>query len=233
MTDVSVRSGIPSPFIAPTPRRTRTPSWLDFRLVAGVILVLVAVLAGSVLLASADHRKPFWQLTRDLAAGTVLQAGDLRPVQVQLGSAAATYVSSTTAVIGEAVTGNVSSGEFLARSELTQPPTGVTVTVPVAQNNAPAVAQGDRITVWVTTKTCSAAVVVAGVVVQDVKSASGSAFTTNAGIGIVLTLPGTDADRVITALDLDSAVIRVGVLSAGTTVANAEADLSQCGGTAK
>src|SRR6476469_1490712 len=63
-----------------TPRRVRPPRWLDLRLVLGVLLVLGSVLLGARVVGAADATVPVWAVTGDLAAGTRLDASDLRAV---------------------------------------------------------------------------------------------------------------------------------------------------------
>jgi hypothetical protein len=75
---------------------------------------------------------------------------------------------------------------------------------------------------------CPATVVLDAAEVQDVKSAGGSGFASAATTGVVLTVSASDAQRVVTALALDSGVIRVGVLGAGQTGPDATANLAQC-----
>ncbi len=136
------------------PRRLVPPRWLDARLIGGVVLVLVAVLLGSVVVSSADRRQPVWSLSRDVAAGTVLTGADLRPVRVQLGAAASRYLDADVAVAGRTVHRSLRAGELLAAAELTDPEPGVTVTVPMQPENAPEISRGERITLWLSTKTC-------------------------------------------------------------------------------
>jgi len=229
MTDTSPRP-VPDSLVSPPARRASRPSWLDTRLVLGVALVLGAVLLGATVVARADHRSSVWSLSHDVAAGTVLAAEDLRPEPVQLGSAAARYVPSTEAVVGRAVTRAMSSGELLSRNVLVAPATGVTVTIPVRPENAPKLERGQRITVWVSAKTCRGVVVLSGVPVQDIRQASGSSFGSSGELGVVVTIAAADAQRVVWALDVDGALVRVGVLAPGEMAAQAQ-DPSICAAT--
>jgi len=61
-----------SPAASPTPRRLRAPGWLNFRLIAGILLVLVSVIAGARIVTAADTSDMVWAAEADLAAGTVL-----------------------------------------------------------------------------------------------------------------------------------------------------------------
>jgi hypothetical protein len=84
-------------------RRIRSPSWLDLRLVAGVALVLVSVLVGVRVVAAADHTTHFWAANHDLAAGVVLQSGDVHSVSVRLATAGRGYVGVATDLGGRAL----------------------------------------------------------------------------------------------------------------------------------
>lgn len=215
MTDTSQRPLIDSTAPSPMPRRMPRPGWLDTRLIMGVGLVIVAVVLGATVVSGADHRTPVWVLSRDVAAGTVLKADDLGVARVQLGSAGARYVPSSEAVVGRALTYAMHAGELLPRAELVTPPAGVTVTIPVRAENAPKLDRGVRITVWVSGKFCRGVVVLSGVPVQDVRQSGGSSFGTSNAMGVVVSVPSEDAQRIISALDLDGAVVRVGVLADG------------------
>lgn len=226
MTDTS-RRVLP---VSPTPRRRKSPGWLDLRLVTGVALVLVAVLVGASVLSSADRRQPVWSLSHDVAAGTVLTAADLRPVRVQLGSAVAGYLPITEAVAGKTVRHSLAGGQLLPRGELTVPQGGVTISVPVQAQNAPGIVRGDRITVWISTKTCRGVVLVSGVPVQSVNRADSAGFGSDSGSVLVLRVPSAQASRIVSALDLPGAVLRAGVLATDQQPADDSADLTGCAG---
>ena len=212
------------------PRRLTRPRWLDTRLIAGVVLVLVSVLLGSVVVSSADHRHPVWSLSRDVAAGTVLTGADLRPARVQLGAAESRYLGSDIAVAGRTVRHSLRAGELLAAAEVTDPEPGVTVTIPMQPENAPEISRGQRITVWLSTKSCRGVVLLSGVPVQDAGKVSGSAFGSTAGSLLVVRVSATDARRVVSALDLDGAVLRAGVLSAAELPEPQSSSLAGCAG---
>jgi SAF domain-containing protein len=230
MTDTSLRRVDPA---SPVPRRLIRPRWLDARLIGGVVLVLVSVLLGSLLMSSADHRRPVWSLSRDVAAGTVLTEADLRPVRVQLGTAASRYLGSDVAVAGRTVRHSLRAGELLALAEVTDPESGVTVSIPMQPENAPEIGRGERITLWLSTKTCRGMVLLSGVPVQDAGKVSGSAFGSAAGFLLVVRISAADARRVVSALDLDGAVLRAGVLSAAEQPEPQSSSLAGCAGTGR
>src|SRR5918993_4212520 len=98
---------------SPAARRLQLPSWLDLRLVTGVLLILLSVGAGASLLSSADRSVLVWAADRDVAAGTVLTPEDLRPARVRLFESAPRYLDVAAAPTGRTVTRRVAEGELL------------------------------------------------------------------------------------------------------------------------
>ncbi|SEO71528.1 SAF domain-containing protein [Trujillonella endophytica] len=144
MTDV--RTSPPPAPVAPTaiarvrgpvPRRVRAPRWLDLRLVLGVLLVLVSVLVGARVVAAADTTVPVWAASGDLAAGTVLSAGDLVAVDVRLDDVAARYLATSTRPEGRTLGRAVRSGELLPGSALEEAPDLVQIALPVQAGFVP------------------------------------------------------------------------------------------------
>jgi hypothetical protein len=229
MTDMSTGVGQPHAPSSPIPRRIRRPGWLDLRLVAGVVLVLTAILAGASIMSSADDRHPVWALRHDIAVGTVLQSEDLSVVQAQLGRSAAEYLPATEAVAGRTVQHALRAGELVPRAELEDPQTGVAVTIPVRPENAPRITRGDRVIFWVSTSTCKGLVLMSGVSVQDVRTSAAGALSSGAANVVMVRLPTSEASRVVGVLDIEGVVIRAGVLSPGERVGPASQQLGQCG----
>ena len=69
---------------SPKAARLASPSWLDTRLVLGVLLVLISVVVGAQVLSAADRSSFVLVATRDIAVGTTLAPGDLVREQVRL-----------------------------------------------------------------------------------------------------------------------------------------------------
>lgn len=219
--------------LSPLARRAKVPSWLDLRLVSGVILVLAAIAVGASVISAADHRQSRWALTRTLSAGTILTAADIKPVRVQLGGADSNYLPVTEAVVGRELHAGMRAGQLLPRSELVVPTQGIAVTISLRASNAPTIVHGDRVVVWVSTKSCQAVVLLSDVLVQSVEKSDGSAFGSDAGTLLVVRIPVADAQRVVSAEDLDGAVIRVGVLSDTQPQEPVDTDLGSCSGAGK
>ena len=208
--------------LSPSPRRVRAARWFDLRLVLGVVLVLVSVVAGLFVVSSARRTREVWQTTHDLAAGIVLTGKDVRAAAVRLADAGGAYYPSAVNVVGRALTHPVSAGELLPRSATGPTSATATVTIPLAARDAPTIKGGDRITVWVSTKSCPAVTVLADTAVQDVRD-SNSSFGAGSGQDVVVRLDPGQAQRVVHALALTGAVIRAGVLT-GPAAARAAGD---------
>src|SRR5688500_12324855 len=139
--------------VAPAATRFRPPGWRDPRLVVGVLLVCVSVVAGARLLA-ADDLTRVWALRDDVAAGETLTAGDLRAVGVRFADAADAerYVSAQQAVPEGSVTQrDIAAGEMLPLSAIgAQAQPLLELPVAVAGGGVPAtLTTGDRVDVWV------------------------------------------------------------------------------------
>lgn len=126
-----------TPGTSPTPRRLRAPRWLNFRLIAGILLVLVSVIAGARIVTAADTSDMVWAAAADLAAGTVLADGDLRAVPVSLADAGQAYVLSSADPVGRALSSPISAGELLPLSVLTETSTLVDIALPIAASFVP------------------------------------------------------------------------------------------------
>jgi SAF domain len=211
---------------SPVPRRVKQPSWLDVRFVLGIALVLASVVIGARVVAAADHSYRLLAAGRDLAAGTVLRPGDLTTVSAHVPSRGL-YVSAAD-VTGRQLTRPVTAGELLPASALAVAPTLTTVTVPFADTQAPDLRAGERIEVWLSTKTCASVVLLPDTAVQDVSSSGGGSFSSANDQNVTLSLPPALASRVVTALALDGGVLRAGILTGPSQTASTLADLGGC-----
>jgi SAF domain len=186
----------PSP---PAPR-VRHPSWLDLRLITGVLLVLVSVLLGAKVVATADRSVQVWALTHDVSAGTTLVPDDLQPARVRLFENAAAYLRAIQSPAGRTVTRTLRAGELLPRSAIVAAPPGEIVAIPVQSDDAPGLAHGQLIDVWSTAKGCAPVQVLSRVPVQEVKEAGGSLAVGPGSTLVIVRVEPTDAHRVIAAL---------------------------------
>jgi hypothetical protein len=235
MSGVAIASPDPS---SPRPLRITPPSWLDLRLVLGVVLVLAAVLIGAKVVSSARHTHPTVAARHDLAAGTIVTADDVHLAQVQLpGSGDSVYLAHLDDVVGKRLARAVSSGELVPADAVARLAAQTTVTVPLESGTAPDLRKGQRIELWVSSATCRSVVLLPDVTVQAVHADSGGSFSSgDGGQDVVISVAPPLADRVIQALALDQAQLRAGVLigpSAASRGADAPvpADLSACAST--
>jgi hypothetical protein len=214
--------------VSPVARRLRSPSWFDLRLVVGVALVLASVLGGVAVVSAADRTDRFWAVTRDVSAGIVLTRDDVRPVAVRIAPAREAYFSTRTPVIGQTVIRSVAAGELLPRAAVGDATPSTTVTIPLSADVAPRIKAGQRITVWVSTKACPSATVLADTAVQSVQDQQGAGFGSAGGQDVVVRLDTADAERVIEALALKGGTIRAGLLAGGSAAAVSLPALSSC-----
>ncbi len=192
---------------SPTARRLRQPSWLDLRLIMGVLLVLVSVLLGAKVIAAADRSVQVWALARGASAGTVLTAPDLRPARVRLFDSADAYLRVVQSPAGRTLIRSMRAGELLPRSAIVPTAPGAIVSIPVQPGNAPGLARGQLIDVWSTSKTCAPVQVLSRVPVQDVRIGGGGALSVNpTAIQVIVRVATTDAGRVIAALGTETTI---------------------------
>lgn len=141
---------------SPAARRPATATWRDPRLVIGIVIVAVCVVAGARLFGSADDTVPVWAARADLPSGSSVGPEDLVRREVRFASAADAnrYVSGGTALPQGSTLGRaVGAGELLPRSALGAAETGPVVEVPlsVEADAVPASVQtGSVVDVWVT-----------------------------------------------------------------------------------
>jgi hypothetical protein len=188
-----------------TPRaeRVRAPRRVDGRLVAGVLLVLVAVVVGARVFASADKQSPVWVARHALVPGEHVASGDLEVGRVRLGDVSARYAAAGgPAPLGYLVTRYVGAGEVLpvgALSAGADAGASRLVTVPVLPGHLPpGLGHGDVVDVYVTAKVGAGAdvpapVLVIGAVPVESRESGARAFSGSSTVSVVLAVP---ADRV-------------------------------------
>jgi hypothetical protein len=132
--------------------RLRRPSWLDLRLVIGILLVLVSVAVGAHLVASADRTVATWALRTDLAAGTTVTAGDLVAVRMRVSAGADRYLSAGRSPAGLVLSRDVGAGELLPAAAVRPRPQGSLVSIPVSPRHVPpSIRPGQLVDVYATT----------------------------------------------------------------------------------
>ena len=119
---------------APVARRTRSAGWRDPRIIGGLVLMAICVLAGGWALDSRADDATVLVLNRDLAAGATIGRADVDVRKVHLaGDVAARYFGSVGDLPGDARLAHaVGSGNLLPRSALDRDEDAARVEVPLA-----------------------------------------------------------------------------------------------------
>lgn len=115
--------------------RAATPGWRDPRLWIGVLIVVVSVVAGSRVLASADDTVAVWSAASDLGAGDRLAADDLVPTRVRfadLGDLDGYFTVDDELPADLELTRGVGAGELLPRAAVGSAGDRETLEVPIA-----------------------------------------------------------------------------------------------------
>jgi len=198
---------------APPASRLKPPSWLDGRLVAGVLLVLLSVVVGAKVVASSGDYDQIWAAAHDLAPGTTLTKGDLVVVKVRFHDhGGGYYAASGNSLIGRTTVAQLSAGQLIPVAAVPEKPPLQTrlVTVPVAKLHMPHDnnLQGTQVDLYVTVKStvgqaqAAPQLVLANVTVADVIAESSLAASGNSGV--VLEVPVAYVDAVVGAVESGS-----------------------------
>jgi hypothetical protein len=200
---------------SPPASRLRPVRWLDVRLIAGVVLIVLSVALGAKVAVDANRSEALWAVTRSLPAGATLQPSDVAAQAVRIKGGATRYLAADRPPTGFVLSKPVSAGELLPRSALASPEKREArrlVTVPVERFHYPAglragevvdvysVGDGASDSAAQAARTAEAAVpqqVVAGVVVDAVEAAAGQFGVSGAHVGVSLAVrPEEVADLV-------------------------------------
>lgn len=211
-----------SELASPAATRLRQPRWLEPRLVAGILCIVVSVLLAAQVLGSADSSVRVWAVTRDLPRGTTLTEADLSKVRVRLfGSSAERYLSATEGAspVGRVLARDLGAGEMLPASALTATEARAPrrlVTVPVEREHAlgGSLSRGDVVDIVATVResgrTAVTTAVLKGVTVVDVVRPSGGFGGGSGEFAIVVSVAPADALRLTAAVQVaDLDVIKV------------------------
>lgn len=195
----------------PAPRATRlaAPRWLDVRVVAGVLLVLLSVVAGARVFASADNTTAVYVAAHDLVPGEHVSADDLATAKVRLEGAGDRYVAAAAPPVGYVVTRYVAAGELLPAGALGTGAASTNsrfVTVPVQPGHlSDGVQRGVLVDIYLTPKAATGAeatepeLVLAGVPVESREGGSRS-FSGSSTLAVVLAVPAAKVAAVVQAV---------------------------------
>ncbi|TWP35112.1 SAF domain-containing protein [Leekyejoonella antrihumi] len=138
----------------PAAMRLQRPSWRDGRLVIGVLLVLVAMLAGAATLRHFDSSVERLAATHALVPGQHIGKGDVKVVKVRIPGSNGRYLSGASALPHGVVLRPVQPGELVPRSAV-----GVanqldhkSVALPVDISQSSDLVVGSIVDVWVSRK---------------------------------------------------------------------------------
>lgn len=191
----------------PTATRLKAPSWLDGRLVVGVLLVLVSVVVGAKIIASADRYDAVWATSRALAPGTTLGKSDLVRVQVRFKDHGGIYLAADgPSPAGRVISQPLAAGQLIPLAAVPASPPGAMrlVTVPVDKLHMPRDSDlhGVQVDLYVTTKSNGDVAPAPRLVLSAVTIAAtvtDSALGGTGGSGVVLAVPVAYVNAVVSA----------------------------------
>lgn len=181
---------------SPPAHRLARPRWLELRTVCGLLLVVLAVVIGARVFASADRYSEVYLARRDLVPGQQLTASDLAVGRVRFDGEGGGYIAAGHPPQGYVVTRFVSAGELVPVTAVASQPQAVRasrlVSVPVADGHLPVgLGRGDEVDVYVTTKTSGGDVktpllVMSAAVVDTVEGAGDLSGSDTASVVLVV-----------------------------------------------
>ena len=206
-----------SPVVPARTRATRTgrPSWLDARLVGGVLLVVLAVGGGAFAIAAADRSSQVWAVRAAVVPGSPLTSEDVEPRSVRFvsGELADRYLAASRPLPATAVAvRSLGAGELLPRDAVAQAPRAARVEVPLsvgAGDLPPSLRPGQSVDVWAVPTEARAAAgaatalavrVLAGVPLQSLTTASGLGASGSTTATVTLDRDGVDLSTALGAL---------------------------------
>ncbi len=149
-----VRPDATPPPNSPPARRLTRRRWRDSRLLIGVLLVLVSVVVGARLFASADATRQWVVARQDLPAGHVIVAGDLTTVPARLDSRTSNRYypgAQLGRLVGSTLARPVDTGELVSGADFVRNNAQSTRLVPVIvkAGRLPVLTPGDHVDVYV------------------------------------------------------------------------------------
>ena len=200
-------------------RRAAAPDWLNVRTTMGALLFLISLVAGSVVLSSAESGTHVWSAAEDLPEGAILRREDLELVMVDLpASQLSAYLGSSIAPEGLTLLKPLRRGELVSAGWVTEEGavSARSIAVPVSSDHAVggALRPGDLVDVLATVKEVSGqpetTVLVQGAEVEGLLRSEGMVMEGEAFAGLTLSVAPEEAAKIAFALrtaDID--VVRV------------------------
>lgn len=203
---------------APSPRRLSRPRWFNVRVVGGIVLVIAAIAIGARVMAVGSQTSPVWAAERSLAAGTVIGAGDLTAVEVNLGESADAYLSpAASSPVGMTLVAPLAAGELLAGSAVEPSGGGRVIAVAVdPEDMPPGVGHGSTIDLYLTTEATPGSgepattdLIGRDLTVQSVSApaSGGLSGATSNQYQLSVLLPAAVADKLVRVLPTGQAIV--------------------------
>ncbi|MCC4909590.1 SAF domain-containing protein [Microbacterium sp. cx-59] len=132
------------------PRQRPRALWADARFVIGAALVIASIVGVWLVVAAARQTTPVFAAARTITPGEAITAGDLRVVDVALGSLEEIYLAPTQLTLDTVATRTIHAGELVPAEALGAADVAATTTVVVrSATEVPAsVATGAVVEVW-------------------------------------------------------------------------------------
>lgn len=204
----------------PVAGRLRRPTWRDPRLLVGLLLVTLAIVAVALVVRGADKTTPYYAAKEALAPGTVLTEADVVVVAARIAGDA--YVEAEQEPWGMIVTRVVAPGELLPAAAITDSRSfdGRPVAVRPALPLAAAVTRGAVVDVYITVEDDSgrhsSRLIGESLVVDDV-TADESGFGIGTGETVYVVVPAPKIADFLEAIATGGDISVVGLASGGLT----------------
>lgn len=178
---------------SPKASRLALPRWLDPKLLLGLLLVIVAMLLGARVFASADNTVAVYRVQSAMFSGDALTPDSVAITRVHFSetSVADNYVSAGSPLpTGQVVNHDLRAGEMLTQGSVSPKAATPTVelSVPISTGDVALVTKNSRIDVIVVPNTTAGSTakavptkVLANVLVTSVPGGSGGAFSSGSG----------------------------------------------------
>ncbi|MGB3830024.1 MAG: SAF domain-containing protein [Ornithinimicrobium sp.] len=201
-------------------RRLKRPSWRDARLLIGALLVLLSVLAGSWLVATADNTTPVFAAAGPLLPGDEVTDADLVTTSVRLDEALDSYVDASDGLAaGTYVTRAVKPGELVPADALgtARQAMDKTVSVPIDPASSATLAVGTVVDVWVSRRDQNEAAVryldpellLERAIVAQVPANGGGLGVGVGRAAVAIVVPATQVAPVISSVDQEARITLV------------------------
>ncbi|CAM3964981.1 SAF domain-containing protein [Helcobacillus massiliensis] len=205
--------------------RLRRPRARDPRLLTGIALVLISVLAGAGILTAATRTTTVLVATTDIAEGQKIDPSAFRQVEVSLGDSSSSYaVSADQIPAGALAATRIEQGELLPVSAIGQSEESTLrpIAVPIESGAAAGLQSGDVVEVWTAASAkegAEASTKGAHMLVDraQVRSVSSGSSLSMQKATVEVLVPADSVAEVLEAIDRDDSMFAIEVLG-GTEV---------------